>query len=134
MIDEERVRLMTRMASYADKEGRANTSIVSHFRSDYLGLQILKAIICATIAYMIVFGVHIYYDFENFMINIYKMDLLEFAVDALKKYVIFTAVYCVIVYVAFAFKYGRAQKILKRYFNNLRLLGSMYSKHRGEEE
>ena len=127
MINEERVRLMTRMASYADTEGRANTSIVSHFRSDYLGLQVLKAVICATIAYMIAFAVYIYYDFENFMINIYKIDLFDFAASVLKKYLLFTAVYCIIVYIAFAVRYGRALKILKKYFNNLKLLATKYS-------
>ena len=121
------------MASYEGTEGRANGEVAAHFRSDYVGLQVLKAIICATIAYMIAFAVYIYYDFEEFMVNIYKIDLLEFAVDVLKKYLLFVGIYCVIVYVAFAFRYGKAQKILKRYFNNLRLLGSMYSKHRNEE-
>ena len=128
MINEERVRLMTRMASYADKEGRANTSVISHFRSDYLGLQVLKAVICATIAYMIAFAVYIYYHFEEFMVDIYKIDLFDFAASVLRKYLVFTAVYCLIVYIAFAVKYGRARKILRKYFNNLKLLATMYNR------
>ncbi|MCR5280000.1 MAG: hypothetical protein K6E19_11220 [Lachnospiraceae bacterium] len=127
MINEERVRLMTRMASYADNEGRANSSIISHFRSDYLGLQVLKAVICATIAYMIAFAVYIYYDFENFMVNIYKIDLFDFAATVLKRYLLFMAVYCIIVYIAFAVKYGKAHKVLKKYFNNLKLLATRYT-------
>ena len=63
---------MTRMASYEDNEGRKNTSVAKHFRSDYVGLEVVKAIICATIAYMIVCGVYLYYDFEELMVNIYK--------------------------------------------------------------
>ena len=127
MISEDRVRLMTRMASYESGEGRRNTKIAEHFRSDYVSLQVLKSVICATIAYMIVFGVYIYYDFEKFMVDIYKIDLWEFALSALKKYAWFTIIYCVIVYIAFSVKYGHAKKGLKRYFNNLRLLGRMYS-------
>lgn len=119
---------MTRMASYADKEGRANTSVISHFRSDYLGLQVLKAVICATIAYMIAFAVYIYYHFEEFMVDIYKIDLFDFAASVLRKYLVFTAVYCLIVYIAFAVKYGRARKILRKYFNNLKLLATMYNR------
>ncbi|MBP5152084.1 MAG: hypothetical protein ILP13_04115 [Lachnospiraceae bacterium] len=127
MINEERIRLMTRMASYADTEGKRNESIASYFRSDYVGMQVLKAVICATIAYMIAFAVYIYYDFETFMINIYKMDLWDFAAKALKNYVIFTIVYCVLVYIGFTVRYAGAKKGMRRYFNNLRLLGSMYS-------
>ncbi len=117
---------MTRMASYADNEGKANRSVVSRFRSDYLGLQVLKAVICATIAYMIAFAVYLYYNFETFMVDIYKIDLFDFAADILRKYLLFMAVYCIIVYVAFAVKYGKARRVLRRYFNNLKLLATKY--------
>lgn len=116
------------MASYEDNEGRKNVAVSRHFRSDYVSLQVIKAIICATIAYMIVCGAYIYYDFEEFMSNIYKIDLLDLAAKMLKYYMIFTVTYCVLVYIAFSVKYGKAKKNLKRYFNNLKLLGAMYNK------
>ena len=46
------------MASYESTEGKKNESVAKHFRSDYVGLEVLKAVICATIAYMIAFGVY----------------------------------------------------------------------------
>ncbi|MCQ2519278.1 MAG: hypothetical protein MJ107_01975 [Lachnospiraceae bacterium] len=127
MINETRIKLMTRMASYEAGDGKKNSAVARFFRSDYVSVQVIKAIICATIAYMIVFGAYIYYDFENFMANIYKMDLWDFAGKVLKYYVVFTVTYCVIVYIAFSVKYSRARKSLKRYFNNLKLLGTMYN-------
>jgi len=134
MLNEERIKLMTRMASYESTEGKKNESVAKHFRSDYVGLEVLKAVICATIAYVIAFGVYIYYDFENFMMNIYKMDLWAFASSALKKYVIFVVIYSVIVYIAFSFKYSHAKHNLKIYFNNLKLLGTLYVKEKEENE
>ncbi len=125
---------MTRMASFEQSEGKKNESIARHFRSDYVGLQVLKAVICATIAYMIVFGVYIYYDFENLMLNIYKMDLFALAADILKKYVIFVVAYSVIVYIAFTLRYSEAKKKLKVYFNNLKLLGTIYANESKEKE
>ena len=122
---------MTRMASYEDGEGRKNSSVARHFRSDYVALQVIKAIVCASIAYMIVLGAYIYYDQERFMNDIYKMDIWQFAISVLKYYIIFTVTYCVIIYIWFTIKYSKAKKNLKRYFNNLKLLGSMYNR---EEE
>ena len=116
------------MASYESTEGKKNESVAKHFRSDYVGLEVLKAVICATIAYMIAFGVYIYYDFENFMLDIYKIDLWAFASSALKKYVIFVVAYSVIVYIVFTIKYTKARQGLKKYFNNLKLLGSLLVK------
>ena len=67
MLNEERVRLMTRMACYEAKEGRKNVAIGNYFRGDYIGLQVIKSVISATIAYILIFAMFILYDFEVFM-------------------------------------------------------------------
>ena len=64
MLNEERVILMTQLASYEENEGKKNVAIGNYFRSDYIGFQMLKSIISATIAFVIVFGMFIFYDFE----------------------------------------------------------------------
>ena len=127
MLNEERIKLMTRMASYESTEGKKNEAVANHFRSDYVGLQVLKAVICATIAYMIVFGVYFYYNFEEIMINIYKMDLWESAVKIIKSYAATVIIYSLIVYIAYTVKYSYAKRNLKKYFNNLKLLNALYN-------
>ena len=37
MLNEDRIILMTRMASYEENEGKKNVSIGSYFRGDYIG-------------------------------------------------------------------------------------------------
>ena len=106
MLNEERVILMTRMASYENGEGRGNMSIGNYFRSDYIGKEVLKAVICATISFGLCFALYLFYDFEGFMLNIYKMDLLQFII--------------------FSIRYKRAKKSLKKYYNNLRKLSGLY--------
>ena len=64
MLNEERIRLMTRMACYEAGEGRKNVAIGNYFRGDYIGLQVIKSVISATIAYVILFAMFIFYDFE----------------------------------------------------------------------
>ena len=53
MLNEERVILMTKMASYEENEGKKNVNIGNYFRGDYIAIQVLKSIFCATIAYAI---------------------------------------------------------------------------------
>ena len=114
------------MASYEANEGRKNVAIGSYFRSDYIGWQVLKSIISATIAFVVVFGMYIFYDFEVFMTDIYKMDLLEFAKYILKQYLWMVGVYAVISYIVYTLRYGRAVKSLRLYQMNLRRLSEMY--------
>lgn len=134
MLSEQRIKLMTRLASYEATEAKKNTSVARHFRSDYVSLQVIKAILCATIAYLIAFAGYIYYDFEGFMVRIYKIDLWAFAASVLKYYVVFTVAYCVIVYIVFTAKYGKAKKSLKRYFNTLKVLGKMYKEEEAGDD
>ena len=126
MLNEKRIILMTKMASYEANEGRKNVAIGSYFRSDYIGWQVLKSIISATIAFVVVFGMYIFYDFELFMTDIYKMDLLEFAKSVFTLYLWTIGVYAVISYVVYTVRYSRAIKSLKVYYINLRKLSDMY--------
>lgn len=126
MLNEERIILMTKMASYEANDGKKNIAIGSYFRGDYIGWQVLKSIISATIAFVVVFGMYIYYDFETFMTDIYKMDLLEFARHILSIYLWTVGIYAVISYVVYTIRYLRAVKSLRLYYMNLRKLSDMY--------
>lgn len=126
MLNEERIILMTKLASYEENEGRKNVAIGNYFRSDYIGWQVLKSIISATIAFVVVFAMYIFYDFEVFMMDIYKMDLMEFAKQTLFLYLGVVGVYAVISYIIYTIRYNRAKKSLKLYYMNLRRLANMY--------
>ena len=126
MLNEERVILMTRMASYECGEGKKNVKIGNYFRSDYIAVQVLKAVICATIAYAVVFALYIFYDFEVFMQDLYKIDLIAFAKNVLIYYGITVGVYGVLAYVVSTYQYAKAKSNLKLYYHNLKKLNSLY--------
>ena len=128
MLNEERVVLMTKMASYEAREGKKNLAIGSFFRNDYIGWQVLKSIISATIAFVVVFAMYIFYDFEIFMTEIFKMDLLEFANNVLFFYLGTVGAYAVISYLVYTVRYSRARKSLRTYYMNLSKLSAMYKK------
>lgn len=128
MLNQERIILMTKMASYEENEGKKNNSIMHYFRGDYVWAQVLKSIIYGTLAFVIVFGMYIFYDFEFFMMDIYKMDLMEFGKSILMKYLLVIGIYAIITYAVYSYRYAKAKQDVKLYMNNLRRLGSMYDK------
>lgn len=128
MLNEERIKLMTKMAAYEADEGKKNVAIGNYFRGDYIGLQVIKSIISATIAFVIVFGLFVFYDFEVFMSDIYKMDMLGFGRTVITAYLIFVAVYALISYMIYTYRYAKARKSLKMYYNNLKKLAYLYDK------
>ena len=116
------------MAAYEADEGKKNVAIGNYFRGDYIGLQVIKTIISATIAFVIVFGLFVFYDFEVFMSDIYKMDLLGFGRTVITAYLVFVAVYALISYMIYTYRYAKARKSLKMYYNNLKKLAYLYDK------
>ena len=126
MLNEERIRLMTRMESYTENEGKKNMQIGNYFRGDFISLQILKSVINVTIAYVVCVALYIFYDLETFLQEIYKMDLLGFAKQLLLYYAVAVVSYGLITYLVYTFKYSKARKSLKNYYNNLKKINELY--------
>jgi uncharacterized membrane protein YbhN (UPF0104 family) len=122
MINEDRVILMTKLASYESGPGKKNVAISNYFRGDYIGFQILQSIISARLAYAIVVGIYLFYHFEDLMLDIYQMDLMAIGQAALKYYLIMVVLYCVLSYIVYSYRYHKARKSLKNYYHNLRKL------------
>lgn len=122
MLDKNKIMLMTAVSVYEERDGREDLSINGYFRGDYIGFEVLKGAIYGTIAFAIIFAMYMLYDLETFMVDFYKMDVVSFAQEVLRKYVIFLAIYVVISYFVALFKFGRAKKHIEKYKSALRAL------------
>lgn len=126
MLNQDRIILMTKLASYEASEGKKNIATCKYFRSDYISLQVLKSVICGTIAFALVVLLGICYDFEFFMQDIYKMDLLQFGKRIGLIYILTVGIYALISYLLAVYRYNRARQSLKTYYGNLRRLSKYY--------
>lgn len=127
MLNEERVILMTHLASYESGEGKKNVKIGNYFRSDYIAVQVLKAVVSATIAFLVIFALYMLYSFESFMEDLYKIDLITYAKNVLIYYVSAVAGYGLLTYIISTYRYARAKRSLKLYYQNLKKLNAMYT-------
>lgn len=124
MLNEQRVILMTRMAAYEQKKGKKNMKICKYFRSDYLMMQMLKTLVCTTIAYAILTGLYLVYHLEEITENLYSMDLIGFVQQILMRYGVFVVVSCVLTYIVYSYRYRKARKKLKEFMSNLKKLNA----------
>ena len=128
MLNKERIRLMTQMAAYEQNEGKQDISTNGYFRGDYISFQLLKSAIYATASFAMAVVMYVLYDLETFLEDFYKMDIVEFLRGILSKYVLVLAVYMVISYFVYAYRYGRAKRSIKRYQTQLKQLSQMYNR------
>lgn len=128
MLNEERIKIMTKTAAYEEHEGKKNMAIGGYFRSDYLEMNIMKSIFCSTISFLLVAAMVVYYQFEIFLQDIYKVDWLQYGKQILFYYLVFLGVNILITYIVYSVKYSRAKKSLRHYYNNLKYLSTLYDK------
>lgn len=129
MLNKRRVIVMTKMASYESTEGKKNGSIGKYYRGDYIGIQVIKSIIYATIAFLIVGGMYVLYDLENIMENLYEINsLLAIGKRVLVVYIIVIISYAMISYAIYSYRYSKARRKQKIYAKHLKMLGAMYDR------
>lgn len=128
MVNEEKVRIMTKLAAYEKGEGKNYLPISKYYRTDYIGLALIKNFFLISIAYVTLAGLVALYFLEELLENIHKMNLVKLGVKVIIGYVLLLAAYSVIVYVVQTVKYSRAKKSIKNYYMQLGRLTKIYAK------
>ena len=70
MVNEEKVKLMNKMALYEEKYGKEDFKIASYYKKDYVSYQTIFTVIWVTIGYVVLFGVFAAAFVETFLSNV----------------------------------------------------------------
>ncbi len=134
MLNEEKVKSMTKAAAYEKGPEKKNIDIGSYFRGDYLGLQMVKSGIAYTLAFVIIVAIWSMGQMEELMLMISRADYLE---NLIKTLVILFAgglvVYECAVYVYYYSKYQHAKQSLKGYHFHLKKIHKFYETQESAE-
>lgn len=126
MLNNEKIRLMTWMASFDEVEGKRDIAVNGYFRGDYICFQVVMSAIYGTIAFAVVVALYLLYNLESFLADFYKMDLMAFAKDWLTRYFIVLLIYLVISYFVYAFRFSRSKRRIRAYQQQLKQLHQIY--------
>lgn len=132
MIHNERVRHMVQLQAFSDRKGKEDFPVVRYFRGDYVGLHLLKGFISGTVAYgvgLLMWGIC---NMEMLMENVHTMDLKQFAITVLLRYLLCLIIYLAAVFVYAEEKYTRAKKEIKGYNRHLKRLIGSFERDGGE--
>ena len=122
MINEEKVKIMDRLAVYEKQEGRKYLPVSKYYRSDYIGLALIKNFFLVTIGYGLILAVIAAYNLEYLLDNVHKMDLISLGV------VVLGVLYSVLTYIQYTVKYHKAKKSVKQYYTQLTKLEKIYTR------
>lgn len=133
MLNEEKVRLMTKLAIYEKKEGKADFKVSKYYRTDYIGLNVINSTIVATFIYLAAVGCIVIDNIETLLTDITSMDLLSIGRTMLVWYLVFVIAYVVISMIVYNIKYFTTKKKLEKYDEDLRKLYKLYKTERKKE-
>lgn len=130
MLNENKVKMMTKMAIYEKNEGRRMLKTARYFKSDYIAFGILKTLITTSIAYIIMLIMYVLYNMEGIIKDINKLDYTEVGTNLIIGYVAMIAVFSAIAFVVYGKQYDNSRNGLKRYFSRLNKLERFYNGHK----
>lgn len=128
MLSEERIRLMTKMASYEEGEGKEYMPVKQYYRKDYVSLGMIKTFLASTVAFGILLLCWALYEMENITEILNDRDLAEFGMSILVIYLAFAAVYQVIALLVYHRRYTKASVSLKEYHSVMRKVERLQEK------
>ena len=126
MLNEEKIRLMTKAAAYEVHEGKRTIPINKYFRGDYISLNLIWSWVSYTLAFALCAGLWGVYEMEYLMGNLHKMDLAAFAKQVVTIYVVGLAVYLIITYIVYSWRYMKNRKSLAGYYQILKHISAIY--------
>lgn len=127
MLNENKIKMMTKMAIYEKNQGRQMLKNARYYKGDYIALSVLKSTIATTFAYIIVFLMYILCDVEKLVTDINSLDYAAMGKKMALYYVIMLVVFAVISGAVSAYKYDRSRSGMKKYFSRLNKLERFYN-------
>lgn len=119
---------MNRLALYEKTQGRKYLPVSKYYRSDYIGLALIRNFFLVTAGYALLIGSACIYYGDYLMDNIHKMDLMEIGIDILLGYAVVLVVYTILTYIQYTVKYHMAKKSVRTYYEELTKLEKLYNR------
>lgn len=132
MLNNNKIRLMTRLAIYEEKDGKEDIKLSKYYKTDYVRYQVLKTIICSTIGYALILLMIFLYQSEYIIRNAISLDYITIGTYILGFYIMIITVYGFGSLIGYSVKYDASRKKLSRYFKLLKKLNKMYKEETPE--
>lgn len=128
MVNEDKIKLMTKLAVYEQGEGKKTLPVMQYFQGDYIVFNVIKTFISITVAYGILLLMACVLGNQYLMENIHKMSIEQLVGRVVFGYILVLAVYLTVALVVYTKRYSEAKRSAKKYYNQLKKLNSYYDK------
>lgn len=123
---------MTKLAHFEQKNRNFLRDAENYYRSDYIGIHLLKNLIRITLAYFIGAGLWACCHMDSLLKKLNTMDIRETGMRLVISYGIIAVLFLMLTYVIYAVRFYRMEKKLLSYRNMLERLIMEYDREKPE--
>lgn len=134
MLDEEKIRLMTKVTIYEKNEELRDLALSRFYKEDYVKYGCLRTLVVTTFCYWMCIGVYILLSFEQVLNELNEMDYFKVITKLMLGYVVVLAIFYVYGFIVYNHKFRKARPRLLRYNRYLKKLIKLYEKDEAEEQ
>lgn len=127
MVNEEKIKSMTKAAAYEKGTEKKNIEITNYFRTDYMGLQMIKSALAYTGAFCLFVVIWTMTGTEKLMLQLTHADYVQRLIKNLG--ILFVAgliIYEVAVYIYYSWKYRQASQSVDEFQQHLKRINKFY--------
>lgn len=121
-MNEKRIRMMTKLADFEQRNEESLRNAGDYYRSDYIGIQLLKNFVRITLAFVVGTGLWACCHMDSLMKKLNTMDIRETGIRILAAYLAAAAFFLLLTYVVCTVRYYRSERKLLKYRNMLEQL------------
>ena len=130
MVNENKVKLMTKMAMYESNEGREDLKISSYYRQDYVSLQTIITVLWITLGYAIAVGIGAVLFLEKIMEKLDLTLMIVLFACLVSGWLILMIVYGFFASSFYQKKHRNARKRVKKFNHDLTRLNRKYEREK----
>jgi len=123
MVNEEKIKIMTKLASYEENQGKKDFEIVKRMKSDYISYHAFVTCFFATIAVFLIIAADFGSKFIQNLAQFTDFDFLGEGIEYLTVWILIMAVYAFFSGRMYRKEYDDAQRRVMHYEKEMKNLG-----------
>ncbi len=128
MLNNDKIRTMTRLAIYEEGQGIQDDKVNGYFKNDYIVGHMVGSFVSGTVAFALVVMIYCIYNYDAVIEGIFENALGGIIASGIIAYAAFMIFFLAVTFVVYHYRYSAAKKRLSRYGRRLEHLKISYEK------
>lgn len=126
MLNQEKIRLMARLAILEKEKGKELKQVRSTFKSDYIGIPMLKNLLRITAVFLLIFCIWAVGNIDFILSIVAEMQLQLLGIGVLTAYLMVIVITLIVTFLHASSRYYRSQRTFQEYQRLLEELAESY--------